>query len=45
MMNGKNQVKLGMMMFLATAAVLVVHAQTGAASGSAAPQAGKSLID
>ncbi|MBM4162868.1 MAG: MotA/TolQ/ExbB proton channel family protein [Lentisphaerae bacterium] len=45
MMNGKSQVKLGVMMFLATVAVLVVHAQTGGDGGSAAPKAGKSLLD
>ena len=47
MMNGKDQVRLALMLALTAAVVLVVQAQTGAA-GAAAPAAkagGKSLWD
>jgi hypothetical protein len=42
-MNGKNQLKIAMMMLLATAVVLVVQAQTGDAAAPAAKAGGKSL--
>ncbi len=44
-MNGKNQLKFVMMMFLAAVAVLVVQAQTGGAAEPAAKAGGKSLWD
>lgn len=44
-MNGKSQMKLFVMMLLATIAVFVVHAQTGGASEAVAKAGGKSLWD
>ncbi len=44
-MNGKSQLKLAMMMLVATAAVLAVQAQTGGAAGAGAQEGGKSLLD